>query len=150
MDKIVSKFISNGLFFQQVRTYLNEGKQVQFSLRGSSMSPFLYEGDLVTVKSLENTELKVGHIVLAYAEIGYVMHRIIRIDSQLIYLAGDANFVQIEKIANNALIAFLTAATRDGREIPIYASHILWLARMWYYARPIRRIWAKACKSLRK
>ncbi|MCL7988420.1 S24/S26 family peptidase [Sphingobacterium sp. lm-10] len=141
-----SKTFENSLFFQQVYEYICDGKEVAFSLRGSSMSPFLKEGDLITVKPLTGVSLKIGHIVLAYFKNGYILHRIIRLDQDYVYIAGDANLVQIEKIERKSVIGLLCEASRHKNNIPLYTLRMLCYAKLWYYMRPFRRVWAKLFK----
>ncbi|MFD2743226.1 MULTISPECIES: S24/S26 family peptidase [Sphingobacterium] len=143
MAKTLSKTIENHLFFQHVQEYIDDGKDVVFSVRGSSMSPFLKERDLITIKPLKDKDLKAGHIVLARYKKGYILHRVIRIDKEFLFLAGDANLVQIEKVDRNAVVGFLSEATRDKKDIPLYTSRMLCYAKLWYYIRPIRRVWIK-------
>lgn len=147
MSKISRKTLANSLFFQQVREFLGEGKEVVFSLRGSSMKPFLQEGDLITIKPVSGLNLKVGHIVLAYFKNGYVLHRIIRLDRNVIYMAGDANLVQIEKIGRDAIIGFLSEAKREDTAVQLYTLRMFCYAQLWYYARPLRRVGARLFKK---
>lgn len=146
MSKPLPKTIRNDLFFEQVKEYIGLGKEVVFSVRGSSMSPFLKEQDLITVKPLTNITLKIGHIVLAYFKNGYILHRIIHLDKHHVYLAGDANLAQIEKIERKELIGFLSEATRNDKQITLYTLKVLCLAKVWYHIRPLRRVWAKLFK----
>lgn len=146
MSKTLPKTIKNDLFFEQVKEFINAGKEVVFSVRGSSMSPFLKERDLITVKPLTKMTLKIGHIVLAYFKNGYILHRIIHLDKYHVFLAGDANLAQIEKIERKEIIGFLSEATRNDKQIPLYTRRVLFLANVWYHIRPLRRVWAKLFK----
>lgn len=146
MARILPKTIKNSIFFEQVQEYINAGKEVVFSVRGSSMSPFLKERDLITVKPLKDITLKIGHIVLANFKNAYILHRIIRLDKKYVFLAGDANLVQIEKIERESVIGFLCEATRDKKNIPLYTKRMLCYAQIWYYLRPVRRVWGKLFK----
>lgn len=146
MSRTLPKTIKNDIFFEHVQEYIDAGKEVVFSVRGSSMSPFLEEQDLITVKPLVNITLKIGHIVLAYFKNGYILHRIIHLDKHYVVLAGDANLAQIEKIDRKDIIGFLSEATRNDKQIPLYTRKVLYLAKVWYHIRPLRRVWAKLFK----
>ncbi|PVH25826.1 S24/S26 family peptidase [Sphingobacterium corticibacter] len=146
MSHILPITIKNSVFFEHVLEYINAGKEVVFTVRGSSMSPFLKEKDLITVKPLKGITLKIGHIVLAYFENGYILHRIVRLDKQHVFLAGDANLVQIEKVERQSVIGFLCEATRNKKNVPLYTSRVMCFAQFWYYVRPVRRVWAKLFK----
>lgn len=73
-----------------IRKSLSEGKPVRFSSTGSSMVPFIYNGDDIELMPI-NEELKRCDIILLEKDTNkYVLHRITKIDGGKIFLRGDA------------------------------------------------------------
>jgi len=76
--------IENGadtrLFEEIARPLLAQGLRVRFQARGGSMSPAIRDGEVVEVIPTNVTELHKGDIVLARAEHGFRLHRIVVAD----------------------------------------------------------------------
>ena len=138
--------IPNDVFFEQIQVYLSAGKSVSFFVKGHSMRPFIYEGDKVTVKAIPIAELKNGMIALAHADQGYVLHRVVGIRPDSISLAGDGNLSQVELIENTKLMGVVQKAFRGDIELSVCTNSSRVKGLMWYYVRPIRRIFKKIKK----
>ncbi len=130
--------IKNELFFEQVKPILKEGKPVQITVVGGSMRPFLKPGERIILKPIQERDLKIGHIVLADTKSGYVMHRIIRIKNNLIWMAGDGNLVQIEQIWKEEVFASVEVVIRNGKQINLQTASSIIAAMFWFLARPFR------------
>lgn len=139
--------IPNNAFFDELQTYLAQGKPVWFNVKGGSMRPFLLEGDRVMIQRCMPDELKAGDVILARWRQKYVLHRLVKFGKEGIGLAGDANLSQIEWIANEDILAKVQRAQRG--------SQTLWqasdrkqrlLGLCWYGMRPLRRVLAKLKK----
>ncbi|MDR2919681.1 MAG: S24/S26 family peptidase, partial [Tannerella sp.] len=78
-------------FMSEVAALLAGGKQVTLKVKGNSMLPFIVGGlDSVVLQKQES--YRRGDVVLA--EVGqsrFVLHRIIRIDGNVVVLMGDGN-----------------------------------------------------------
>lgn len=135
--------IPNDVFFEQIQVYLSAGKSVSFFVKGHSMRPFIHEGDKVTVKAIPLADLRNGMIALAHADQGYVLHRVVGIRADGISLAGDGNLSQIELIENSKLMGVVQKAFRGDAELPVCTSSSRMKGLIWYYVRPIRRIFRK-------
>jgi hypothetical protein len=56
--------IASPLFIPLARKLLAEGRSIRFAARGTSMSPFVRDGDLLTVEPARANNLRIGDIVL--------------------------------------------------------------------------------------
>jgi signal peptidase I len=135
--------IDNQSFFVSVEAFVSTGNRVRIRVRGNSMFPFLYEGDEVLLEQVGAKVIKSGDIVLAQWGNGYVLHRVVRLVRGTIWLAGDNNLAQVEKVTNNQLIAVLVAAFRGHQALDVHATKSRRLGIVWYYLRPLRRVWTK-------
>lgn len=73
-----------------IKKSLAEGKPVRFASTGSSMVPFIYNGDEIELIPV-NEELNRCDIVLLEKEPKkYILHRIVKIEGEEIFLRGDA------------------------------------------------------------
>lgn len=89
--EIKEKYYSNNVFIPDVVKIMEEGHTVTLKLRGFSMRPFLEDNrDKALLTKARN--LKRGDVVLAeIAPRVYVLHRIIKIESDNVVLRGDGN-----------------------------------------------------------
>jgi hypothetical protein len=74
-----------------MRDVLARGKPFRFRARGLSMSPFIKDGDVLTILPLAGTVPRKGDIVaFIHPATGKVaVHRIVRAESGLFFLKGD-------------------------------------------------------------
>ncbi len=80
-------------FMPIVADALERNQQVRLSANGSSMTPFIYDGDTVEIESLHSIP-SLGSIVLAKSSRDeFVMHRIVRKRRGAVYLRGDFHFL---------------------------------------------------------
>ena len=97
---------------------IERGQSIQMTVSGSSMTPFIYDGDDVEIVPLKS-EIRKGDIVLAKSSEGYyVIHRIIKIKKDLFNLRGDAqdyaeNFYNYKNIIGKISISVHNGAERN-------------------------------------
>ncbi len=131
--------IPNNVFFEQVIACLNDGKNIVMYVQGNSMFPFVCDGDKILLAPAKSDALRLGDIVLAKTQIGVILHRIVRLQENLIVLAGDGNVRQIEHTFRNEVFGKVTKIYR--RELvwdaSSFKSSFIW--RCWHIFRPIRR-----------
>lgn len=133
-----------------IATELSKGKTVISQTYGDSMEPLLYnESTLVVVKPVTDT-LKNGELPLYQRPTGqFVMHRIIKQDSDNYYTRGD-NRTGLEKVPREWVLGYVTEITRKGRNIRTidksYRFYVVFL-RVTY---PIRFCLMKAKRLLKK
>lgn len=135
--------VNNDIFLSKIREMLKSGehKSVSFVVRGNSMNPFLVCGRDQVVLS-PPAPPTIGQVVLAeYKPKVYALHRIIKIEGDVITMRGDGNLLsqketfKAEDIVGTA-VAFIRKGKRvdtDSREWRIYST-------VWHCLRPIRRL----------
>ena len=132
--------VPNDLFLEEACRYLRTGKKVCIHVRGNSMLPFLREGDRVVLTFPRRAGMQRGCIVLALTEYGYLLHRVIRVKSDALVLAGDAHARITESCTCADVAGVVIEAYRNGKPLHING----WLKRMasgvWMLFRPFRGV----------
>lgn len=89
--------ISDRQIIEKAVRLVSEGVSVTLPVNGQSMLPFIVGGHESVILQ-KPTELKVGDVVLAWADnYRYVVHRIISISGDDVTLMGDGNLVGSER-----------------------------------------------------
>lgn len=133
----------NILLFKQIKKEIEQGKPVIISVKGESMRPFLKEDERVILRPFNGTELKRGVIVLAKRNNQVLLHRVVKIKNECIWLAGDANLVQHERVRFGDVLAIADSVFRNNVELKLNNRARNNLGMWWYWARPLRRIGRK-------
>ena len=96
---------------------LGHGLPVRFPASGQSMQPNILDGDLVEIAPLLAEKLQRGDIALTRTEDGFVLHRVVEIDSdgETIVTRGDAG--QQNDAPTSAALGRVVAIERDGTRI---------------------------------
>lgn len=130
------KTISNDIFFAHIEDLLAEGQSALIRVKGYSMRPFM-RSDRTQVRIAPLTtceDLKVGDIVLFRYRGRHIMHRIHRIEEEIITLAGDGNYRQWEQCNRKDVVGIVSHVIKfNGRTIPCSSrrwrlNSALWLA----------------------
>lgn len=137
-DKNSALIIANNIFFKEVNEYLTKGKDVLFTINGNSMLPFLAHGDKVIICPINKQNFTYGRILLAKSEYGYVLHRLVWKNNKNLWLAGDNNLVQLEKISREDVLGTVrfTVIKETYNDVHTYPKIIL--AFIWFFLRPFR------------
>lgn len=140
MDRQQTKsiFLPNNPFLEEVDTYLKAGKKVFIRVRGTSMLPFLREGDKVLLVSPNCTPICKGSIVLAHTYYGYRLHRVIGVKAGAFVIAGDANARLTEKIVFTDIKGVVVEAYRNDFPLHINELGKRLASRVWMFIRPLR------------
>lgn len=131
--------LPNESFFQQLKVFLDRGKEVAIPVKGSSMLPFLRSGDKVLIEPFRDDLVRKGSIVLSNTTYGVVLHRIVRIKGTSIWLAGDANLVQEEEVSRQDIMGVAKAVCRDSQWKNMTHLQIPLRVHLWTLVRPIGR-----------
>ncbi|WP_219226490.1 S24/S26 family peptidase [Pedobacter antarcticus] len=132
--------IPNKLLFEQVLSYIKQGKYVTIRVKGTSMLPFLKEGNRVSLKSFHAGELTKGIIVLANVHGQMILHRVVRYNNTTIYLAGDGNVSEHEVVSYGDVVATAFSVYRGETEVKLNQRWLRYLGQVWYWIRPVRRV----------
>lgn len=140
---VISK--ANPLYVASIKTLIDEGRTVEFPVRGWSMRIFVeHERDKAILKKVAPEDLKEGDVVLARIEAEketYVLHRIIKIDKDTLTLMGDGNIASTETSHKKDVIAIATGFIRKNKQKPDYVTSRKWrlYSKVWVALCPIRR-----------
>ena len=94
--------------------------------------------------------MHLGQIVLAKYQNNFVLHRLVKIEANQVWLAGDNNVAQVEIVTKKALIAIVRQVFRDEKEVRV-TSRLQYIKGMiWYYSRPFRYLIKKLFGTNRK
>ena len=95
-------------------------KKVRFNAHGQSMSPFIKDGDIVTLKPYSAHDLiKPGDIAAVHrGNKKIIVHRITRIDGEKILLKGD-NCIEFDgHFIKENIMGIVTNIERNGKKLP--------------------------------
>ena len=111
--------LSNNLFFAEVEELLAEGKQVTILIIGNSMSPLLRDGrDKVVLRKANDEDIKKGAVMLFRYRGSHVMHRVTKIEGDVVIFEGDGNYKLQEVATRKDIIAVMEAVVRpSGKRI---------------------------------
>lgn len=134
-----------------LRTVIDEGKEVNMRVLGSSMAPFVvHERDTIYFKRPER-KLKKGDIAFFQRNNGqYVVHRIYKIIGDEYYFVGDNQTLIEGPIEKDQIFATVTRVIRKGKEIRPGDPWWLFFQKIWINMIPLRRITIKAYGLIRR
>lgn len=150
MDSLFEKELSLEQMMPLIREYLQAGKTVKFSPKGTSMMPMLRQGIDNVVLSAPQGALKKYDLPLYQRENGqYVLHRIVQVGEDYTCV-GDNQFDLEHGVRHDRVIAVMTAFTRGEK---LYCAEDLRYriyCRFWHYSRPVRHFWRRGIGWLRR
>lgn len=111
--------LPSGSLTEIMREVLAKGKPFRFRARGLSMSPFIKDGDVVTVSPLGSTAPRVGDVTafLHPATGKLVVHRIVRERSGRYDLKGDNAAESEGALPVERVLGVVTRVERDGQTV---------------------------------
>ncbi len=132
--------VSDNEIIRNAIQLVNEGMRVTFPVKGYSMLPFII-GSKESVDLVKPKHPKVGDVVLAWVEgCRYVVHRIIRIDGNMVTLMGDGNIAGVEHCTLDDVAAIaINVVNPQGKHKPLYAPWRIKASRLWWRLLPVRR-----------
>jgi len=134
---------------------LGDGHTIAFRASGSSMRPFIRDGDVLTVVPTDPRDLRAGDIVY-YAGRGSrpAAHRILRRakrNGRTVFMTrGDASGGPCAAVEAHQVLGRVTAATRGGRTVRLDGRTRRWMALVLAGLQPLKRLLLTALASLRK
>jgi hypothetical protein len=120
-----------------IRAALERGQRVSMTVNGSSMSPFIRDGDVVELELLRSLPRQGDVVLVQCPEERYVLHQVVRIDGNAFFLCGYAQRRREGPFVHNALVARVVRVYRGRRTIALDRG--LWrLARLvWLHCSPL-------------
>ena len=103
-----------------MREVLEKGAAFQFRARGASMSPFIKDGDVITVTPLIKEKPDVGKVVAFLQPVSgcLLVHRVVRRQGPVFLIQGDNSANQPDGwVDRQDILGCVTRVERDGRRI---------------------------------
>lgn len=144
--------IPNEQFFLWVENEIAEGRSVRFRLKGDSMFPLLRNGlDDVILYPCKNEELQPMDVVLFRYKGKHLLHRIIKIDGNRLYMQGDGSIMAKEECLYSDVVGKLKEIVRpSGRIVSLKSCKWRFPSFIWRRLGIIRPILLKAIFKLKK
>ena len=136
---MITKSFENKEILPEIEGLVRDGLEVVFVPKGSSMSPFIKGGvDRVLITKAES--IAEGDIILALTEQGsHVLHRVEKVDGNMLILMGDGNLIGRERCRREDVIGKAVKIMKKDREIDCQSPSHLRKAATWRSLLPIRR-----------
>lgn len=141
------KLIDTTVYIDELRTLVEEGKEVCLTISGCSMSPFLVHRRDSIFFSKPKRPLKKGDMVFYQRSDGtYVMHRICKVKGADYYMIGDAQVAIEGPLKREQIFALVTKVKRKGKIIQ--PGDFLWwfFEYVWLKFIPLRPYIVKVCR----
>lgn len=115
-----------------IRAALGRGQKVRMTVNGSSMLPFIRDGETVELVPPSPSPLAGDIVLVEIAEALYVVHRIIQIEGDMIFLRGDAQKDREGPFPYQAVLGrVITTNSRGGVRAldhgPWYWAGLVWM-----------------------
>jgi hypothetical protein len=106
-------------FAALAKDLLGRGHRIQFRAHGLSMTPFIRDGDMLTVSRASMEDLKAGEVAFYLGESGRpTAHRVLGIGGQsggrFFFARGDASGGRRETVPDNRLLGKVVGIRRRG------------------------------------
>ena len=145
-----SKHVSLDVLMPLIRERLSAGQSVRFSPRGTSMLPMLRQGiDSVVLAPLPD-RLEKYDLPLYQRENGkYVLHRIVAAGETYTCI-GDNQFANEPGLRRDQMIAVVSGFYRGEKFYSVHSPEYWLYCRIWHYSRPLRHLWRRGIRWLRR
>lgn len=131
---------ANDIIIPEIKTLIDEGQTVTFTVRGRSMRPMI-EGDRDSVVLVPcQGEIKKGDVILAeFAPQRYALHRIIGVDGDILTMRGDGNLIGTETFHRSKVVGRAEAFIRKGKRLSMQSRKWRIYSALWTRLLPLRR-----------
>ncbi len=104
-----------------MRDVLMKGRPFRFRARGWSMSPFIKDGDTVTVRPLRPSEPASGDVVafLFPATGKAAVHRVVKVEGGRFVVKGDNVAEGDGEVGRESILGIVSGVERDGRRVKL-------------------------------
>lgn len=141
-------------FTQLSSEILEEGNRLRFTAHGSSMAPFIHDGDILTVEPVDHPKLRVGKIVFYRTEGDSVIaHRIIGIrredEKANLRVRGDSSPGSEDAIVVDQILGQIEVVERGDKQIRISEGAWGFLGSVWVYLFPLPYITYRIALKIR-
>ena len=130
---------------------LKNGQMVRFTAHGSSMHPFIQDGDVVEVHQTKPDGLIPGDVVLARLFDGrLVVHRVIRIFADNILIQGDSLICPDGMIHLSNVLGQVDVISRQGKRIPFDSLNMKSFSRFLLIKQLSRNLFHRVTQRIRR
>jgi signal peptidase I len=114
-------FLAGPVFVELLQATLAEGIPFTFTARGSSMHPFIKNGDVITVSPLGENSPGLGDVVafVRGAMETLVVHRVIRIKANSFFIKGDGTAGADNPVPRASVLGLVTRVKRGQKRVSI-------------------------------
>lgn len=111
--------ISSAALIELMRAVRDKGASFRFRAAGFSMSPFIKDGDVITVAPLKSGRPHTGDVVAFVHPVSsrLVVHRVVQKRDRGYVIKGDATGEADGLVPQDRLLAQVTAVERGGRHV---------------------------------
>jgi signal peptidase len=146
------KLVKSEFIFPVIKDILDKGTSTRITVTGMSMYPFLRENiDSVELSKVDFSDIRRGDIVMVLRDTNeYVMHRVIKVEENWLYIVGDAQQFIEGPLRSNQIVAKITAVWRKDKKID--SLNLWWnlLSKMWMMLLHFRVFIIKSYGTLRR
>jgi hypothetical protein len=141
-----------------MRAVLEKGSLFRFRARGRSMTPFIRDGDIITIAPLESRQPRLGEVV-AFSRASdqrpaLVVHRVVGRDERGYTVQGDGIFCEAETVPSESVLGRLSKVERNGCSVRLGLEPerrlIAWLSRTRLLWKLVWPVWNAARKALKR
>jgi hypothetical protein len=140
--------LSGPALVELLQAIVSKGASFRFQAKGFSMSPFIKDGDVVTVSPVFRVSPGIGKVV-AFKRPGterLVIHRVIGKRKDVYLTKGDDNSAQDEPVPKTDILGCVTTVERNGRRVSLGLGPerllIAHLNRRGFFPLVIRPMWS--------
>ncbi len=120
-----------------------------YKIRGVSMEPMLRQNRDLVVIHVPTARLKKYDVALYKRGDAYVLHRVIRVESDHYLIRGD-NTYTMEYVPDSSVIGVLTEFKRKGKKHNVSGNGYRIYVRFWQMIYPFRAVYARTRRILAK
>ena len=147
--------LSGRVLAELTHAVLDKGSLFRFCARGGSMTPFIRDGDTLTIAPLANRPPRLGEVVafscLTEEGMELVVHRVVGRRRRGFVVQGDGNGCMPEIVSSENILGRLVKVERDGRQVRLGLgperrliawlglARLLWIS-VWPVWRTVRQI----------
>ena len=131
-----------------MKAVLEKNIQFRFTASGISMSPFIRDGDVITIAPVLASILRVGDVV-AFVNPGCDMkltvHRILKVSREGIHIKGDNNLGSDGIVSAANIIGRVVMVEHKGKKVLVGLGYeriaIAWLSRLGWLTPNLWKVW---------
>ena len=133
---------------------LRQGGSFQFRAHGSSMAPFIHDGDLLTIAPVDAASLEIGDVALYRTRRDRIIaHRVVGRTTQggelVLETRGDARLASDRPVPADCILGRVVRIQRGERVYRLDRGPWLRAARLWIRVLPLRRVATRLVRGVK-